>query len=405
MTLTEAHAIQSWLAEQQFPTAFSGAIFFALFKTYSVPSISRLLVSTRQFGRPGDIEATSKRAADTSVLLTNMIMRPPGSPQARQAVARTNYLHNIYRRTGRISNDDMLYTLSLFILEAIRWTDKYEWRRLTDTERCAMATCFKAWGEDLEISYEALASQPQGWADGLHWLDELDAWSRQYEGENVAPSDTNVEIVAATKELVLCQVPRFLHGLVWSIVSILLGPRVCQAMRVPDSSWIVKLGFNIAVSVRKCLLRYFLPPRPHILRRVYNAPKPDPRTGHYQSQRWLGRPWFMPEGYLIHDVGPENQSHVDDASYTNMFVKLLRTHVSIVNTWVPKCPSSTRVNVSRDQGTFSPHDRCLTPVPYILLDSPVQIPRASNICDITSVLQLRRRGYTDFVVTTMQLPR
>ncbi|XXG98981.1 hypothetical protein Hte_005314 [Hypoxylon texense] len=229
MTLTEAHAIQTLLAEQQFPTAFSGAIFFALFKTYSVPSISKLLVSTRQFGRPGDIEATSKRAADTSVLLTNMIMRPPGSPQARQAVARTNYLHNIYRRAGRISNEDMLYTLSLFILEAIRWTDKYEWRRLTDTERCAMATCFKVWGEDLEISYEALASQR--WVDGLHWLDKLDAWSRRYEEQNVALSDTNIEIVAATKELMLCQVPRFLHGLVWSIVSVLLGPRVRHAMR------------------------------------------------------------------------------------------------------------------------------------------------------------------------------
>jgi hypothetical protein len=32
MTLKDAHAIQTWLAEQQFPGTFSAALFFALFK-------------------------------------------------------------------------------------------------------------------------------------------------------------------------------------------------------------------------------------------------------------------------------------------------------------------------------------------------------------------------------------
>jgi hypothetical protein len=188
-------------------------------------------------------------------------MRLPGSQQAKEAVARTNYLHNIYRRAGKISNDDMLYTLSLFTLEAMRWTDKYEWRPLTDMERCAMATCFKVWGEDLEITYEALASQSTGWKDGLHWLHELDAWSRQYEDEHMTASDTNVEVAKATKELVLCQIPKFLHSPVWNIVSILLGPRARRAMRyvmprnatrLPCSSW--NLGGCVANCPANCLL-------------------------------------------------------------------------------------------------------------------------------------------------------
>ncbi|KAI8630331.1 hypothetical protein F5Y19DRAFT_484207 [Xylariaceae sp. FL1651] len=339
MTLKDAHAIQTWLAEQQFPSTFSASLFFALFKTYSIPSISRLLATTRQFGRPGDIEAASKRAADTSVLLTNMIMRPPGSLQARLAVARTNYLHNIYRRAGHISNDDMLYTLSLFTLEPMRWTSKYEWRPLSDMERCAMATCFKAWGEDLQITYEALHSHSKGWADGLQWLDELDAWSRQYEEHHIEASDTNVEVVNATKELVLCQIPRSLHTFVWGVVAILLGPRVQKAMRIPDPPRGLRLALDTIVLLRKYILRYAFPPRPYFLRRVYNAEKPDPVTGRYQSQRWLGRPWyvktslfdrwgpvawilrangnannltlddakFIPEGYLIDDVGPANR--------------------------------------------------------------------------------------------------
>lgn len=165
------------------------------------------------------------------MLLTNMIMRPPGSPQARLAVARTNYLHNIYRRTGRISNDDMLYTLSLFTLQPMRWTAIYDWRPLSDMERCALATCVKVWGEDLEITYEALPSHSQGWSDGLHWLDELDSWSQQYEEHHVEVSDFNVEVVNATRELVLCQIPKGLHGVVWGIVAIVLGPQVRRAMR------------------------------------------------------------------------------------------------------------------------------------------------------------------------------
>ncbi|KAK5629002.1 hypothetical protein RRF57_004717 [Xylaria bambusicola] len=340
MTLEDAYAIQTWLAEQQFPSVFSAAIFFALFKTYSIPSISRLLAATRQFGKPGDIQATSKRAADTSVLLTNMIMRPPGSSQAKLAVARTNYLHNIYRRTGRLSNDDMLFTLSLFTLQPMRWTAMYDWRPLSDMERCALATCFKVWGEDLEISYETLPSHSKGWIDGLHWLEELDAWSRQYEERHVEASDSNVEVVNATRELVLCQVPRSLHNLVWGIVAILLGPQIRKAMTIPEPSYRLELAFRSLITLRKFILRYASPPRPYFLRRVYNCERPDPNTGRYQSQRWLGRPWyvktslldrwglpawmlwmngtssstvfnnenFIPEGYLIEDVGPA--SHV-----------------------------------------------------------------------------------------------
>ncbi|KAI0867290.1 hypothetical protein GGS24DRAFT_495443 [Hypoxylon argillaceum] len=324
------------LAEQQFPSVFSAAIFFALFKVF-IPSISRLLATTRQFGKLGDIHATSKRAADTSVLLTNMIMRPPGSPQARLAVARTNYLHNIYRRTGRISNDDMLYTLSLFTLQPMRWTAIYDWRPLSDMERCALATCFKVWGEDLEITYEALPSHSQGWSDGLHWLDELDSWSQQYEEHHVEVSDFNVEVVNATRELVLCQIPKGLHGVVWGIVAIVLGPQVRRAMRITEPSNGLELVFNSMITLRKYILRYACPPRPYFLRRVFNCDQPDPDTGRYQSQRWLGRPWyvktsaadrwslpawmlwlngtasttvfdnkrFIAEGYLIEDVGSE----------------------------------------------------------------------------------------------------
>lgn len=49
-----------------------------------------------------------------------------------------NYLHGRYQKAGKISNDDMLYTLSLFVLEVERWTREYDWRPLTQMEICAL---------------------------------------------------------------------------------------------------------------------------------------------------------------------------------------------------------------------------------------------------------------------------
>ncbi|KAK0710208.1 hypothetical protein B0T26DRAFT_755306 [Lasiosphaeria miniovina] len=162
MSLIQAYEIQKWLGEQEFPATFSASIFFALFKIASRGTYN--------------LERTSKRAADTSVLLTNMVIGRPGSTRAIEAIARTRFLHARYQREGKISDSDMLYTLSLFVLEPMRWVDQYEWRCLTDLERCAMATSWKALGEDLDISYDGLpSSQKEGrWTDALHWLRELD---------------------------------------------------------------------------------------------------------------------------------------------------------------------------------------------------------------------------------------
>ncbi len=119
-----------------------------------MPFISRLLVSTVQLTSHDDddddnLARSSNRAADTSVLLTNMVIGRPGSTRAMESITRTNFLHAPYRRAGKISDGDMLYTLSLFVLEPMHWTDKYEWRRLTDMERGAMVIFWKALGEDL----------------------------------------------------------------------------------------------------------------------------------------------------------------------------------------------------------------------------------------------------------------
>lgn len=55
----------------------------------------------------------SQRYADTGCIFTEWVDNAPESGRANAAFARFNFLHSHYQKAGRISNDDMLYTLSL----------------------------------------------------------------------------------------------------------------------------------------------------------------------------------------------------------------------------------------------------------------------------------------------------
>jgi hypothetical protein len=228
MTLEDAHTIQLSLAELEFPTVFSVSVFFALFKTYGIPSISKLLVATGQLLAS---ETASKRAADTGVVITEVVLNKPDSERAISGIALMNYLHGRYIKAGKISNDDMLYTLSLFILEPIRWTARYEWRTVTDFERCAMGVYWKDLGEAMKISYDSLPSASLGWRDGLHWLEELETWSLAYEAENMVPADTNATLARGTFDIALFNVPYALKPFGFTVASALLEPRLQKAMK------------------------------------------------------------------------------------------------------------------------------------------------------------------------------
>lgn len=104
-------------------------------RTYGIPTISKLLCETQQLGKA---EYAGRRYTDTSLLITEFIANSPTSERANSAIARMNYLHDRYQRAKKISNDDMLYTLSLFVLEVEKWIGLYEWRSLTPMEICAL---------------------------------------------------------------------------------------------------------------------------------------------------------------------------------------------------------------------------------------------------------------------------
>lgn len=157
-------------------------------------------------------------------------LNAPTSVRATRAIARMNYIHAQYQKAGKISNDDMLYTLSLFALEPARWIGKYEWRTLTELELCACGTYWKSMGDTMAISYEGLPSAASGWEDGLNWLTEVESWSKAYEEKHMLPATTNMQLADAELGVICINIPSGLLAVCKKLVSVLLGERLRKAM-------------------------------------------------------------------------------------------------------------------------------------------------------------------------------
>lgn len=230
MTNEDAYKIQLELSEIEFPFTFEKSLQFALFRTYGIPSISKLLVKTSQFSEES---TATKRYTDTVVLIAEFMGYHPTSARSIEAIGRMNYIHSQYQKSGQILDDDLLYTLALFAGEPVRWIDKYEWRKLEDFERCAIGTFWKAIGDAMCISYGNLRSgreAGEGWMDGLQWLDELDEWSAEYEKRFMVPDKNNHKTAEQTVAILLYSIPGFAKSEGRRIVSALMDDRLRTAM-------------------------------------------------------------------------------------------------------------------------------------------------------------------------------
>jgi hypothetical protein len=62
-------------------------------QTYGIPTISGLLVATKQFSSP---EFASKRYVDTGVIIGEFSGHHPKSERVLKALARMNYIHRYF---------------------------------------------------------------------------------------------------------------------------------------------------------------------------------------------------------------------------------------------------------------------------------------------------------------------
>ncbi|CAE6466359.1 unnamed protein product [Rhizoctonia solani] len=270
MTPAQAQKI-IWVSTQyDFPTVCEKAVELALFKTYGIESISKLLLKTGQLSKESN---ASRRYVDTAILIQTWVHVPitgPGSgleelpkgadPRGAIAVARTNWLHSKYT----ISNDEYLYTLSLFILEPAKWVEKYEWRSFTPLERQAYFVFWSEIGRRMNIQ-----NIPET-------LEDLVEWCEEYERANMLPSHTSKTVAELTTSLLLYHVPSFAKTFGKQAVAALCPERLNKAIMVSEPPTWVTTVVNAILNLRKLFIRYLCLPR---LSPLYYVPVDTQRLG------------------------------------------------------------------------------------------------------------------------------
>ena len=139
---TDRVRITQILATHEFPWDMVQALSFALFRTYAVPSIGRLLFETGEF-----TERVQKRYDDTALLLEEILEHSLTHERGRAAVRRINQMHGHYD----ISDDDFRYVLATFVVMPRRWIDAYGYRPLTDHEVTALTNYYRDLGRHMGI--------------------------------------------------------------------------------------------------------------------------------------------------------------------------------------------------------------------------------------------------------------
>lgn len=236
---TEFEQIARITGMLEFPWDSQQALSFALFRTYAVPSIGRLLFDTGEF--TGSVQ---KRHDDTALLLEAIADQGMESPDGRAGVRRMNQMHGSYD----ISNDDMRYVLSTFVVTPGRWINRYGWRAVTQNEKIAGVRYYQRLGKlmgikDIPADYEAFS-------------DLMDAYERE-----TFVFDPKARAVAdATLDLFVSFYPRPLRPLMRKFSIALLDDHLRATFRYPEPSAAMSWFAHTSLIARGRLIRFF-PPR------------------------------------------------------------------------------------------------------------------------------------------------
>lgn len=237
----DAEQIYRILAAHEFPWDLNQSLGLALFRTYAVPSIGRLLYETGEF-----TERTQKRYDDTGLLLDAAGEHGLDSPVGRSAIRRINRMHGMYD----ISNDDLRYVLTTFVTVPIRWLDRFGWRRLTEAEKVASANYYRRLGRLMGIR------------DIPETHQEFAAAMDDHEREHFAYDEGGRAVADATLDLMTTFPPnsRAPKAVVRRFSYALMDAALLDAFRYPHPTALERRLAAGAVLARSAVVRR-LPPR------------------------------------------------------------------------------------------------------------------------------------------------
>ncbi|MFF5445655.1 oxygenase MpaB family protein [Streptomyces sp. NPDC012888] len=230
----------------EFPWDFTRALEFALYRTYAVPAIGRLLAETAEF-----TDRPQRRYDDTALLLDAVLEHGFESDTGRTAIRRINQMHRSYD----IANEDMRYVLCTFVVIPKRWLDAYGWRPLTAHERRACARYYATLGSHMGIK------------DIPDSFEEFEATLDAYEKEHFGFDEGGRKVADATLDLMASWYPAPLAPVLRTASLALLDDPLLSAFRYTPPSPAVRRLVRGALRLRGRAVR-LLPPRraPHYAR-------------------------------------------------------------------------------------------------------------------------------------------
>ncbi|KAJ7204684.1 hypothetical protein GGX14DRAFT_368409 [Mycena pura] len=263
-----------------------------LFRTYGIPSIAETLLRTGELTKES---TATKRVTDTAILISSFIACPladpqdpsrpiPTDPRGSLAIARMNWIHNHYK----ISNDDLLYTMSVFIFQPAQFMERCDWRPLSQEELECLFILWKEIGKRMGIQDIPLT------------VEDLREWSQNYEIQHMVPSEASRQLAQIAMDSIRRRVPNIpgLRRLVSSLFICLMDERLRNAMMLPAQPALAHWTVNFFCSTRAMIIRHWCLPRrkPRAYVALKNPPSgigPDGRMRLYTLVRQF-HPWYYP---------------------------------------------------------------------------------------------------------------
>lgn len=262
--VADASKIYRLTAAYEFPWDFTRALELALYRTYAVPSIGRLLAETAEL-----TDRAQKRYDDTVLLLDTVVEHGFDGDEGRTAIRRINEMHRSYD----ISNEDMRYVLCTFVVMPKRWTDLYGWRRMSRHEIVASSVYYRTLGRHMGIK-----DTPETYE---HFETCLDA----YEEAHFGWDESARRVSDATLSLMTSWYPRPLAPLLRVSTLALLDEPLLQAFRYKPPGAATRALVRRVLRMRGRLVR-LMPPR---------------RAPHFARQNWEIKGY--PDGYRVTELG------------------------------------------------------------------------------------------------------
>ncbi|MGW1867327.1 oxygenase MpaB family protein [Streptomyces mauvecolor] len=239
-------AVYRMSATLEFPWDHARALELALYRTYAVPGIGRLLAETAEL-----TDRPQKRYDDTALLLDTVLEHGFDSVGGRTAVRRINQMHRSYD----IGDDDMRYVLCTFVVMPKRWIDAYGWRRLSDHELRASARYYQTLGKHMGIK-----EIPDSYEEFERCLDA-------YEAAHFGFDEGARRVSDATLDLMASWYPKPLAPVLRTVSLALLDDALLRVFRYAPPAPAARTLVRGALRLRARAVR-LLPPRsvPHYAR-------------------------------------------------------------------------------------------------------------------------------------------